>query len=175
VGFIFGAGLVSRFFEAYEAHGADGLVTAGRLVARIFAGSFVGARFARTILSPTPCQLAIDGVAARFAEVSLVCASVVKDLGLGMRLLYRAGERHDRFHAVATPLSVGALGPQMPLVMAGRPLLGERVDALAAALTLRFPEDSGGAYVLDGDLYRASAVEVVPGPSLTVLSTPDSR
>lgn len=168
VGFIFGAGLVARFFEIYEARGAGGNVTAARIAARVFAGSFVGSRLARAVLDPSPCTIAIDGAVAPFDRVSLLCASAVRDLGLKLRLTYRAGEELGRFHVVATPLGPRALGPQMPLVLAGRPLLGQRIDDLAERLELRFPEGSG-AYVLDGDLFRADAVIVTAGPTLEVL------
>jgi diacylglycerol kinase (ATP) len=137
-------------------------------VARVFAGSFVGSRFARTVLEPTPCAITVDGAVAPFDCVSLLCASVVRDLGLNMRLTYRAGESFERFHTVGTPLGPRALGPQMPLVLAGRPLVGPRIDTLSAEVTLRF-EAGRGAYVLDGDLFRADAVSVTAGPVLRVL------
>jgi len=168
VGFIFGAGLVARFFEVYDARGAGGNLAAARIVARVFGGSFVGSRFARSVLAPGLCAICVDGEPAPFDRVSLLCASVVRDLGLGMRLTRRAGEEHDRFHVVATPLGPRALGPQMPLVLAARPLLGPRVDALAKELVLRFPQATG-AYVLDGDLFRADTITVTAGPEIDVL------
>lgn len=168
VGFIFGAGLVARFFEVYEDQGAPGYAGAARIVGRIFAGSFVGGALARRVLTPVPCRLEVDGREAPFCRVSLVSASVVRDFGLHMRVCYRAAERSDRFHLVATPLGPRALGPQMPLVLAGRPLLGNRVDTLAEGAMLRFPEGEG-AYVLDGDLFRSDAVTIRPGPVLSVL------
>jgi len=167
-GFIAGSGLVARFFDAYLRAGAGGTIAAARIVARIFAGSFVGARLARAVLTPMPCIVTTDDGPAPFDRVSLVCASVVGDLGLGMRLLYRAGEETGRFHAVATPLGPGLLGPQMPLVLAGKPLVGPRVDALTSTLTLVFPAGTG-AYVLDGDLFRADRVTITAGPAITVL------
>lgn len=168
VGFIFGAGLVARFIELYEARGARGYAGAAGIVARVFAGSFVGGRLARRVLTPVPCRIAVDGADAGLERVSLVCASVVRDLGLSMKVCYRAAEREDRFHLVATPLGPRALGPQMPLVLAGRPLLGRHVDALAGHAVLRFPRGEG-AYVLDGDLLRGDEVHVGPGPVLSVL------
>jgi diacylglycerol kinase (ATP) len=170
IGFIVGAGLVSRFFEVYDEDGARGYGGAAKIVARIFAGSFARGRLAQRVLTPVPCILEVDGVRAPFDRASLVCASVVRNLGIGMRLLYRAGEAHDRFHVVASTLGPTWLGPQLPLVLAGRPLLGQgRVDALARHVTLRFPE-SDGAYVLDGELVRAERVEITPGPLLRILS-----
>lgn len=170
IGFIFGAGLVSRFFEVYDEEGSRGYRGAASIVARIFAGSFAGGALARRVLTPVPCTIVVDGTPAPFDAASLVCASVVPNLGIGMRLLYRAGEAQDRFHVVATPLGPALLGPQMPLVLAGRPLIGERrVDALARDLELGFPE-GGDAYVLDGELLRAERVHVRAGPPLRILS-----
>ncbi len=181
IGFIVGAGLVSRFFEVYEEEGARGYRGAASIVARIFAGSFAKGRLAERVLSPVACSIAIDGVRVPFDETSLVCASVVPNLGIGMRLLYRAGESMERFHVVATPLGPSRLGPQLPLVLAGRALVGARnVDTLAGELTLRFFRDgdggdqdigsNDGAYVLDGELFRAEILRVTAGPVLRILS-----
>src|SRR5262249_55284584 len=111
----------------------------------------------------------VDGKAAPFDRVSLVCARVVRNLGLGMRLLYRAGEELSRFHVVATPLTPRALAPQLPLVALGRPLLGMRIGALATTLALDFASDRG-AYVLEGDLFRPQSVDVSAGPALDMLT-----
>ncbi len=171
IGFIVGAGLVSRFFEEYEAAGAPGYGGAAKIVARVFGGSFVGGALAKRILTPVPCTIEVDGTPAPFDRTSLFCASVVEDLGLGMRLLYRAGERADRFHVVATPLGPARLGPQMPLVLAGRPLLGTRVDALAREALLRFSSED--AYVLDGELLRTREIRIVPGPEIDLVTPAD--
>ena len=169
VGFIFGAGLVSRFFEVYDQEGARGYRGAASIVARIFVGSLTGGALASRVLTPAACVLEVDGVRTEQDRASLVAASVVRDLGIGMRLLYRAAEEHDRFHVVATSLGPARLGPQLPLVLAGRPLLGAgNVDTLARTLELRF--EGGGAYVLDGELLRTERVVVSAGPVLRVLS-----
>jgi len=170
IGFIVGAGLVSRFFEVYEGEGARGYAGAARIVARVFAGSFAGGALARRVLTPVPCTIELDGELRSLDRASLVCASVVRDLGLGIKVVHRAGEEHQRFHIVATPLGPSALGPQLPLVVAGRPLLGRgNVDALAQHAVLRLGGGEG-AYVLDGELLRAERVEIAPGPELEVVS-----
>jgi diacylglycerol kinase (ATP) len=168
IGFIFGTGLVARFFERYDERGAKGNVDAARIAARVFGGSLVGSRFAREVLEPMRCELAIDDAPLPFDRVSLLCASVVRDLGLKLRLTYRAAEELDRFHVVATPLGPRSLGPQMPLVLAGRPLVGPRADSLAAKLEVRFASGQG-AWVLDGELIRGDLVTVTAGPSLELL------
>jgi len=176
VGFIFGAGLVSNFFEEYYAAPEPGNAAAAKIVARVFGGVFTGGALARRVLTPTPARLSIDGAEQTPRAWSLVAASVVRDLGLGMRLTYRAGERDDRFHAVASALGPRALGTQMPRVLAGRPLEGEHhVDALAAELRLRFGANAPtrGSYILDGDRFTANEATVTAGPIIRVVALGD--
>ena len=67
---------------------------------------------------------------------SLVLASVVRDVGLHMWVTPHAGEALDAFHAVASPLGPRALGPQMPLVLAGKKLRGRgHVDVRTHAIS----------------------------------------
>ncbi|HEY5145426.1 MAG TPA: diacylglycerol kinase family protein, partial [Polyangiaceae bacterium] len=153
VGFIFGAGLVARFFDAYYEAPRPGRAAAASLVARIFVGSFAGGRLAETVLRPTRAVLKIDGAVHPARDWNLVLASVVRDVGLHMLVPYRAGEENERFHLVASGLAARALARQLPRVLAGKPLGGEpRVDTLARALRVAF-EGTGGSYVLDGDKF----------------------
>ncbi len=170
VGFIFGAGLVARFFDEYYASAHQVYAGAARIVARVFAGSFVGGDVAKRVLDPVDATLSVDGHEAAPRAWSLVLASVVRDVGLHMIVTPRAGETQDAFHAVASPLGPRLLGPQMPRVLAGLRLLGRNhVDAPRARdLRVRFAADD--AYVLDGDVIRARQVRVTPGPPLEVLA-----
>ncbi len=98
-----------------------------------------------------------------------MASSVVKNLGLHMMVLYRAGDDPERVHFVASPLGAPLLGPQMPLVLLGKRLRGRHhVDALAHECRVRFAERD--AYVLDGDVHAARDVTVRAGPKLDLLS-----
>jgi diacylglycerol kinase (ATP) len=172
IGFIFGTGLVSQFFDLYYAAPRQGYGGAARIVARIFAGSFTGGALASKVLTPVPCSLTVDGEEQPSKAYSLIAASVVRDLGLHMQLLHRAAEDPSRVHLVASSLGARGLGPQMPLVLAGRRLLGKHhVDRLARSFRVTFAGDHE-AYVLDGDVLRAPWVEVSAGPTLRVLTPP---
>ncbi|MGA7124569.1 MAG: diacylglycerol kinase family protein [Polyangiaceae bacterium] len=172
VGFIFGAGLVARFFDAYYQAPRQGLATAARIAARVFAGSFFGLAFARSILEPARWEVSIDGGPPAGDEWSLLLASVVRDVGLHLIATYRAGEVNGRFHVVGSGLPPRALGPQLPRVLVGRPLKGgPRVDVLAHSLRL-VHRASAGAYVLDGDVFRARETHVEDGPRLRLLVPP---
>ncbi|MFO0586248.1 MAG: diacylglycerol kinase family protein [Polyangiaceae bacterium] len=175
IGFIFGTGLVAKFFDLYYADGARGNAGAARLVARIFAGSFVGGHLAQQVLDPLPCSVEVDGRALPASAFSLVCAAVVRDLGLHMIVNYRAGEDASRVHLVASSLPSRRLGWRMPLVLSGRSIGGDGAfDDLVDRFTVRFPQPTPtqpaeGPYVLDGDILRASAVHVSAGPQLDVV------
>jgi diacylglycerol kinase (ATP) len=169
VGFIAGTGLVARFFELYEAGGAGGVPLAGKIVARVFVESFAGGPYAARVLTPIPCELEVDGVRRPLAGVSLLCAAVVRDLGLGMKVCYRAGEEPDRFHLVASGLSPSRLGPRAPYVMMGRTIGGkDHVDELVQSFRVRFT-GGPGPYVLDGDSFRADTFEVSAGPLIPIV------
>jgi diacylglycerol kinase (ATP) len=172
IGFIFGAGLVARFFDVYYALPHQGRTSAALIAARVFAGSFFGSAFARRVLEPAVATLSVDGCVVPGRAWTLLVASVVRDVGLHLLVTYRGRERDDAFHAVASGLPPRRLGPQLPRVFAGRPLRGEPcIDAVVRSLDVRF-DARPDRYVLDGDVFAARAVHVGVGPLVTLLSPP---
>lgn len=172
VGFIFGTGLVSAFFDAFYAAGGGGPAQAARLVARIVAGTMTGGELARKVLAPMPCTLSIDGMVHPAAAFTLIVSAVVPDLGLHMVVTHRAGEDPKRPHLVASTISVRECGRQYARVLRGRPLLGGRgVDTLAGTFHVGFPQ-GGGVYVLDGDPMRCAGVTVQGGPVVRLVALP---
>lgn len=169
VGFIFGTGLVASFFDVYYEEGARGELGAASIVARVFGQSFVSGPFARRVLEPLPCTVVVDGEPLAPRAFSLICASVVRNLGLHMMVTYRAGEDPDRVHLVASPLGPRALGPRVVRVLSGTRIAPPpHFDDLVRSFEVRFA-DPDGPYVLDGDALRARAVRVQPGPRLRVV------
>ncbi len=172
VAFIFGAGLVARFFDVYDAQPQQGVGVAARLAGRALLGVLVGSEFSRTLLTPVACALEVDGQPRAPRAWSLVLASVVKDVGLGIRATYRAGERSDRFHAVASTRTPRGLAMQVPKVLTGRAMGRQdggtdQVDALVKVMRVRF--EASGTYVVDGDVVRAREVTVEAGPVVRVM------
>jgi diacylglycerol kinase family enzyme len=168
VGFIFGAGLVARFFDEYYASPKPSLSVAARIAARVVAGSFTGAALAKRVLARAECTLELDGVARDNRGWSLILASVVRDVGLHVLATYRAGSATERFHAVASSLSPKALALQVPRVLVGSPMTGEAtVDELVGSMRVSFDEPT--AYVLDGELLRAGEVRITAGPALPLM------
>lgn len=172
VGFIFGTGLVARFFQRYYLEGGTGLAAAARIVARTLAGSFREDAYSRSVLEPLPCRIAVDSGPLEARAFSLVLCSVIRDVGLGMQVCHRAGEDWQRPHVVASSLRPRQLGPQVHRVLRGKPLRGGGgFDGLSSQLLLQFPQGKG-PWVLDGDLLEAERVQVQAGPALWLLAPP---
>jgi diacylglycerol kinase (ATP) len=169
LGFMFGTGLVAKFFSVYYAEGGRGYAGAAKIVARIFAESFVGGQYARNVLDPLPCTLSVDGRRLAPDAWSLICAAVVRDLGIHMLVTYRAAEDPERPHLVASPLPSRKLGPRAPRVLLGKPIGGEgHFDDLVRELSVQFAAE--GPYVLDGDMFHAGKVVVSAGPCVDVVT-----
>lgn len=190
VGFIFGTGLVASFFELYDPKAAEaeraaltgapiveapssggGVAEAAKIVARVFAESFVGGPYARRVLTPLPCAVDVDGERLPWPGSSLVVSSVLRDLGLGMRVTHRGAEDPDRPHVVVSGLPPGKLGPRLPRVLRGVPIGGPpepHFDGLCRELTVSFGEQAG-PFVVDGDLRIAHRVAVRAGPRISVV------
>lgn len=165
VAFAVAGGFVSRFFERYEAAGASGYRRAFALASRIVTSAVLGTPLAREILAPVGCRIEIDGISSPLWSASLFCVSAVADVGLGLRVTYRAGEAPDRVHVVATDRPPRALAAALPRVLSGTSIGG--VDALAARVSLTL--DEVGTVVIDGDQRRARRVAIEPGPSFDLV------
>jgi diacylglycerol kinase family enzyme len=183
--FIVGSGLVAHFFSLYDPEGArrneqwrpsdgKGLSYSAYVVARVFVESLWNGPFAQKVLAPIACDVSIDGQDLPWRASSLIAVSVLRDLGLGMRVTYRAGEDPCRPHVVVSSLPPSQLGPQLPAVLQGRTICGNpqvHFDNLATALDLRFHDahTMDCNVVIDGDPRHADRVCIVAGPRIAAL------
>ena len=166
-GFLFASLMGARFLEAYYQGSRPGVASAALLTARTLASSLVQGRLARWLFAPVMVTLTVDGEALPPTPYRLLVASVVPDVGMGMRVTGRAGSEPRRFHLIASGLSTTAMALQIHHVLRGRPLHGTpHLDRLAARVHIRFAQPH--SYTLDGDLFRADTVEIVTGPHVRI-------
>jgi hypothetical protein len=164
-----GTGLVAKFFERYEALGAGGVVAAGRIAIESFLGSFVASKFSQSIMRPLDCRITVEGQQTTPKHFSLIVCSVFKDVGLGIKVTYRAGDEPDRIALVTSSLPARQLGPQFWRVFSGRALrdpLG--IDRLVRDWSLQF--DKSGPIIVDGERRNVHTLRVRPGPTWSVLT-----
>ncbi len=163
-----GTGLVAQFFDQYESTGG-GARTAVGIAARSFFSSLVSGPYSRRVMKPTRCRIATEGTAIGPTQFSLVVCSVFKDVGLGIKVTYRAGSESDCVALVTSSLPAGKLGPQFWRVLTGRPLRDPQgVDRMVRDWSLQF--DERGPVIIDGDPFNVHSLHVRPGPTWSVLT-----
>lgn len=166
-GFLFAALMGARFLEAYYGGLRPGPTWAGLLAARTVASSLVQGRFARWLFAPVDMELVVDGERVPSHPYRLLVASVVRDVGIGMKVTWQAGRQPQRFHLVASGLSTTSMALQLHRVVRGQPLAGApHLDRLAQRAEVRFAQPQ--TYTLDGDLFRATTVALAVGPRVWV-------
>jgi hypothetical protein len=98
---------------------------------------------------------------------SLLVGSTLTDLGLGIRVTYRATRDPECFQLVASALTGRRLALQFHRTFAGWPLRGEHhVDRLVRAARIVFEEEE--PYMVDGELRWGREVELASGPRVEV-------
>ena len=162
-GFLFGSAMASRFFEAYYAGPAAGLVWASFLAARITFSSLLGTKFSRWLFQPVAARVTVDGKVLPQERWTLLVASTLMNVGLQFRITYRALEREGHFHLIASGMHPSHLARQIHKTFLARPLKGEpHFDVLPQEVIIEFERPE--AYIMDGDLFQAERVVLTNGP-----------
>jgi diacylglycerol kinase family enzyme len=167
-GFLFAAAMGARFLEAYYAGPVQDVLWATLLATRIVGSCLVQGSYARWLFASVPVELEVDGEPIGSHPARLVLASVVPDVGIGMKVTWQAGKVPRRFHLVVSALSTTSMALQLHKVRAGRPLDGRpHLDRLARDVVMRFREPS--VYTLDGELFHEERVHVRMGPRVRIV------
>jgi diacylglycerol kinase (ATP) len=167
-GCIFGAAMGARYLAEYSRR--PGLLWAVWLGLRTIGSSLYpgGGRFARWLFQRTAAELTIDGELAPESAFRLLLCATVPDVGLGMRVPWRAGCVPGRFQVVASSLPLMKNALQLLRMQRGQPLLGTpHLDRMAQEAVVRFSESQ--PLTLDGELFSAPLVKLSLGPPLEVL------
>jgi len=164
-GFFFGAGFAARFYEEYNASELRGVARASLMAARVTLSALAGTPYARRLFEPVAAQITCDGETLPHDRWTLLCASTLMNVGLHIRITYRALEHPDRFHLIASGLPAGQLARQLPRTFMARPLSGPgHFDRVLSEARIEFDEPQ--AYTLDGDLFRARVLTLRRGPRI---------
>ena len=167
-GFLLAAGMGARFIERYYDGPGPGMTWASILALRTLGSSLIQGRFARSLFTSVPCTLVADGERLPLEEVRLLLASVIPDVGIGMKVTWQANLQPNRFHLIASSIPTTGMALQIHRVVQGQPLAGKpHVDRLVRELDVEFPTPE--TYVLDGELFRTRHLRIRVGPRLWIL------
>lgn len=177
-------GVAQRFFEKlyqYPAVDSKAIVTT---LANSVGGAVLGAvprplksfvpsslcDFADEIFEPTRARVELDGRALAFEDfASLQVGSIDINLG-GVVRTFRHAATPGVMHAQAISMSRWGVAANLPNIVLGTPIWGERVyDGPARSLRARAPEGGTLDPVIDGELFFGlSELRVEPGPRLSI-------
>ncbi len=168
-GFLFAGAMGGRFLEAYYGGPTTGPAWGAVLAGRTVASAITGGPFARWLFDPLEARLVVDGVPLSQTHFTLLVAATVRDVGIGFRPTYRAGEVPGRFHLVASSLSALRLASQATRVRGGRALRGTpHTDVVAERVEIDFATPQ--TWTLDGDLFRTTRLVLTGGERIHVLT-----
>jgi diacylglycerol kinase family enzyme len=168
-GFIFGAGAIANFCEAYYETGAPSAAMSARLLARAVGSTVVNGPFIRRLMTRFKARVTVDGERWPIDDFAIVMAGTVPQIGLGSRPFYRCDERPGHFALVGVHCGAAGLVVELPRVFRGVGMSQRKVIDVVARDAL-IESDAAFSYVVDGDLLRSEGtLRVQTGPLLELL------
>jgi len=168
-GFIWGFGIAGNFLEHYYKGTVLGpwrafKVTAGLIISAIFHTSM-----AREIFGIHPTVMEVDGRVMEMPDCRALVICSIKEVGLGVKLAYRAYEKPGHVH-----IRGATLGPFKVVYYVPKIILGKKVgnpgiiDELGR--NVRIKTEGNPPYTIDGEMYKdTNEFHVRQGPVLNVI------
>ena len=165
-GSIVGAGLITRFLEQYYEGPSPGMLSAAGLLVHCGLSSLRGGAFIRRIAPTLTGQAECDGEALPYQEFTVVIASSVKHIGLGITPFYLSGRKRGYFHVLAGPATPGQLFSRLARFRRGFPAgLDTLYDNMARRFRIEFAEPQ--SFTVDGELFPSVRVlDIEAGPAV---------
>lgn len=165
-GSIVGAGLITHFLEQYYEGSNPGPLSAAGLLLRCGISWVAGTDFIRRVVPSLKGRAECDGEALPWEEYTLILASSVRHIGLGVQPFYLSGRKRGYFHVLAGPPTPGQLLSRLPRFRRGFPAgLDTLYDNIARQFRVEFAEPQ--SFTVDGELFPAVRVlEIEAGPAV---------
>ncbi len=169
-GHIVGAGPVARYLELYYRGRWPGPLRAVLLLLVLGMSWILRTALTRELMEPFEAEVECDGRRLGFTSFSILLASTVEHIGLGVRPFYRAKATGGAFHLLAGPATAGQLLGHLPRFMRGKPArLASLYDSSASRVIVRFA--SPQPLTINGELLdRVTRLELETGPRLELLA-----
>jgi diacylglycerol kinase family enzyme len=165
-GSIVGAGLITHFLEEYYEGANPRPASAAALVVRCGLSWLAGGQFIRRIVPTLQGTAECDGEKLPFDAYTLVLASSVRHIGLGVQPFYLSGRKTGYFHVLAGPATPGQLLRRLPRFRRGFPAgLDTLYDNIARRFRIEFAEPQ--SFTVDGELFPSVRVLTIEaGPAV---------
>lgn len=170
-GFLFGAGLVSRFIEIYNRH-SNGDPTpwfAFKLLTKSVLSSIFLTKLSLHLCERVDAKITMDGKPAPFKNYMMLIAGTTESLGLHFTPLYRARSVPGQFQLVAISTTPRRLLASFPAAILGRPAdSDDYYDVVGSRAVIEYANPQ--KYVVDGDLpEETSRIEISVAQRLKII------
>jgi diacylglycerol kinase family enzyme len=169
-GFIAGAGMFVAFLRLYYAGRRPGPLFAAFLLAKLGLSYFLGTSSIRGVAKPVEADVTCDGQRLPFRRYTLLLASTMPHIGLGLRPFYLGGRKRGHFHVLAGPATPGELLARLWRFYRGFPAeLPSLYDNLVRHMRVEFAEPQ--CFTLNGDVFAepVSVLDITAGPRVRLI------
>ncbi len=168
-GYIVGCGLIVNFLRLYYSGDRPGPVRAFYLLIKLAASQVLGTTLIRGVVHPFEADITCDGERLPFRSFTMMLASTVAHIGLGVRPFYLSARKPGFFHLLAGPATTWQLLSKLPRFFRGFPSGLETLhDTIAARVRLEFA--SPQSFTINGELLGpVDALEIESGPRVSFI------
>jgi len=170
-GFMCGAGVVSNFLDEYYSAPVPGPWKAVKIVAGGAASGIVGGPYARSLFKPAPIRVHIDGKQLPQESFSGILGCTIKEVGLGLKPTFRAYDKPNHFHFIATDINPFRFAVRIPAFWLSRDWVGPKVQHSGVTKEVVVEPLSPIRWTVDGEMYTsAEPLHFSVGPTLSVVA-----
>ncbi len=168
-GYIVGAGLIVNFLRLYYSGRRPGPLRAFYLLMRLALSQLFGTTLIKGVIQPFEADVSCDGERLPFRSFSLLLASTVGHIGLGVKPFYLSARKPGYFHLLAGPATTWQLLSRLPRFFRGFPSgLDTLYDNMGARVRVEFSVPR--SFTVNGDLLGpVSVLEIEAGPRVSFI------
>jgi diacylglycerol kinase family enzyme len=169
-GYIVGAGLIVNFLRLYYSGRKPGPVRAFFLLAMLGLSNIFGTSLITGVVKPFEADVECDGERVPFRAFTMILASSVAHIGLGVKPFYLSARKRGYMHVLAGPPTPTELLGKLWRFFRGFPAnLPTLHDTMARTVRIEFAEPT--AYTINGELLApVRTLELSPGPRVSFIS-----
>ena len=169
-GYIVGAGLIVNFLRLYYSGRKPGPVRAFFLLAMLGLSNVFGTSLITGVVKPFEADVECDGERVPFRAFTMILASSVAHIGLGVRPFYLSARKRGYMHVLAGPATATELLGKLWRFFRGFPAnLPTLHDTMTRTMRIEFAEPT--AYTINGELLQpVRTLELTPGPRVSFIS-----
>lgn len=169
-GYIVGAGLIVNFLRLYYSGKRPGPVRAFALLFMLGLSNVFGTSLIAGVVKPFEADIDCDGERVPFRSFTMLLASTVAHIGLGVKPFYLSDRKRGYFHLLAGPAKATELLGRLWRFFRGFPAgLDTLHDTMAREVTIEFAEPT--SYTINGEvLGPVRELRLRPGPRVSFIS-----